>query len=695
MAILALSPLVMLGTLGFIAFLWFGDRDNATWHRFMARSWVTRAVSVSALVLRFAIGLHGAVGVAMLATLALEHYGIPLEKAPAVAVMRSGETSPQTIFIHTVMGWGRPVNLHWLYSILAIVLFTTATLLQLTSTALLSDLKLGVLPGFPAPSPLYYDFAYNMTALADKQNFIPAIRRETPWARNPQFYPTFGEYSSPVPPRSDVDDTGVLLRAFLPMTDSQQRQTLRNYTGKALVLDSRVACQQPILTNLSLSWDPTSGSICAITGFYENSTSSPGLLTPNTPVSFACPSYFYSNGYTVCQLENIGIGENVTGNPAGALQSAFTDSADESPMRIFGAPYLVFNSTIDVTTVTEDGDPPLGLVEAEAPEGSGVWTHWHIPKNETESSTSEEFVADFNFTLCYTAFDAARLYVNLYSFVNRTEPLPQFQPSAQSYTFDGVLVQLGNNASNIGARDRGILQMEELDSWIPSSDDTLPNGVQPWLQGTTDMQSVSLVPGHLIDHYTSGNQSSVLDTANLWYTTPGMTNADPSLVSLFTETMANNQSIAGAMSSLITVLSSMAYYDQSAQFQVPDEVEQVYFTLYLYPHSHRGFVAVVITICVQLIVVAVIASMFLRLTQFTMIGNAWQSVAQVVSPLTQELLKENTLSKDSNVALQLKQEGMLRDRVKVAPLQDGLVERCGLVRSGLIRRVTTNDVHLS
>jgi hypothetical protein len=296
MIILDLTPPVILGTLGLIAFLWFGNHDNQTWRRFMVHSWVTRAVSISALILRLATSLQAGIAVAMLAALALEFYGVPLADAAALAVMRSGETTPQTLFTETVLGFAmKPKNLHWIYTLLALVLFATTSLLQLTSTALLSDLQLGPLPGSSISSALSHDFQYNMTGLSQKLNFIPMIRRQTPWARNPQFYPTFAEFSSPAPARSDVDDTGVLLRAFLPMADSAQRKNLRNYTGKAFVLDSRVACQAPILTGLQLSWDPSSGSIFSMNGSYTNSTSSQELLVPSSPVPFTCPSYFYSN----------------------------------------------------------------------------------------------------------------------------------------------------------------------------------------------------------------------------------------------------------------------------------------------------------------------------------------------------------------------------------------------------------------
>lgn len=54
-----LTPLVIFAVLGLLAFLWYGPKENGTWHKFMFRSWITRAISVSALLLHLATGLQG------------------------------------------------------------------------------------------------------------------------------------------------------------------------------------------------------------------------------------------------------------------------------------------------------------------------------------------------------------------------------------------------------------------------------------------------------------------------------------------------------------------------------------------------------------------------------------------------------------------------------------------------------------
>lgn len=51
--------------------------------------------------------------------------------------------------------------------------------------------------------------------------------------------------------RTSADDIGVLLRAFLPSTAASHREAIRNYSGNAVVLDTRVSCHRPSFSNAS------------------------------------------------------------------------------------------------------------------------------------------------------------------------------------------------------------------------------------------------------------------------------------------------------------------------------------------------------------------------------------------------------------------------------------------------------------
>ena len=113
-------------------------------------------------------------------------------------------------------------------------------------------MQLGTLPGISYQSNLKYGFKYETDGIdftepggwpVDVLKKYPVQQRGTTWIRNPPAYPAFAEYSAPaINTGSNVDDTGVLLRAFLPYADAQSRQNLKDYSGKAIVLDSSVSC---------------------------------------------------------------------------------------------------------------------------------------------------------------------------------------------------------------------------------------------------------------------------------------------------------------------------------------------------------------------------------------------------------------------------------------------------------------------
>ena len=71
----------------------------------------------------------------------------------------------------------------------------------------------------------------------------------------PFVFPAFAEYpQSGVPTSLDgVRDTGPSIRAFLPINLEADRDRTMNYSGAAAVVDARVVCMRPVLTNLSIS----------------------------------------------------------------------------------------------------------------------------------------------------------------------------------------------------------------------------------------------------------------------------------------------------------------------------------------------------------------------------------------------------------------------------------------------------------
>lgn len=132
------------------AFLWYGNSEEI-WKRIVTSAWVTRAVAITTLVIRTAVDFQAAIGSEILASLVLEcKQGLPLDQAAKISPMRASGTGSWS-FAWFAIGntWGAGFHHHRQYGLLAIAvcLLLMTTLLQFSSTLLLSDLKAGSLEG--------------------------------------------------------------------------------------------------------------------------------------------------------------------------------------------------------------------------------------------------------------------------------------------------------------------------------------------------------------------------------------------------------------------------------------------------------------------------------------------------------------------------------------------------------------------
>ena len=191
----------------------------------------------------------------MLTSIVLKTSSVRLSDAAKVSIMRANNPRPRALLdlIPALSGQGCLEGRlkTTVYCLAVLLLFGTTTTLQFSSTLFLSDLHLGRLPDLPEKRSVAYDFDYGKSneveiiapGLALDNTYsgdYPIQRRGPTWLRNPSAFPAFAEYSKEVSPLEGVDDTGVLLRALLPLPEAQSRETIQNYSGDAFVLDSRV-----------------------------------------------------------------------------------------------------------------------------------------------------------------------------------------------------------------------------------------------------------------------------------------------------------------------------------------------------------------------------------------------------------------------------------------------------------------------
>ena len=188
------------------------------------------------------------------------------------------------------------------------------------------------------------------------------------------------------------------------------------------------------------------------------------------------------------------------------------------------------------------------------------------------------------------------------------------------------------------------------------------------------------------DHNKSVYWSTAPEFANNQISDPPL---DSTLASIFTTSLEiTNGSAATALSTILTVLSSMAYYDQFQNYGETTEATTRYFQPFLFPQSFRGLSAVLAVAAIHILLVLLITATFVASTRLTALGDHWQSISQVISPATQSFLADSSYATDKEVRAFLKAERREGETVCVQPLDEDVV-RVGLVTQRGRRRIRT------
>lgn len=680
------TSLVIVGAVVFLAFLWTGNINNETWHEIMVQEWATRAVTMTALAVRTSVGFQAGIAVAMLASLLLESSGgIGLAHAPMLSVVRATE-AVSVFLLQPVLAGITPSNA--IYTLLLALLVATSTLLQFGSTVLISDLKLGQLPGYSLDRSTVYDFAYtNFSEVGDAEgaNMGMAYRDTsgdwrlttppaTTWQRPPAMYPTFAEYTESIQTPAGVDDTGVLLRAFLPFADAQSRENLHSYSGKALVLDARVSCQPPDLHNFSVSLDWPQSMLAYYTGtFLPSRNDVPGLWSPSTlwhsphPVNFNC-SIDFSAGVYLCLNTTLNGVPYKDGRLNGGLLSHFSNITDPTtigpllkaanaslnekilpsvPVNTWGFKYLMFsNGNFSSYFSDEYSSMPYIPDEFSAME-DGPWSMMRDKNVSNSYDGSGPY--GINVTVCYTAWDVERLPVNMSSDSNRTEPTFSLDPEFNILSDAQIPHQLGAVPNPGNHSERGILTLNKASSWIPASED--------WLVEPPFVEELAF-------SFDNGGSNTVYEISQtaLFSKDPDpisitddlhLTRVDGKIRKLFRKAIEGTNSPARALSATITILSTMAYYDQMPFFEQNETTKQSFYMTVLFPQSHRGLTAFLAVLATHLVLVGITTIAFIAQSRYTFLGNYWQAIAQLHSSETQDVLADSML-KDGAVAKKIK-----------------------------------------
>lgn len=127
--------------------------------------------------------------------------------------------------------------------------------------------------------------------------------------------------------------------------------------------------------------------------------------------------------------------------------------------------------------------------------------------------------------------------------------------------------------------------------------------------------------------------------------------------------LKTNGSIAFALQTMITLFSSMAYYDQLGHFDKWTQAEVTFFQTAQVPVGYVGFTVVTVTVIAHCMLVAYCVSLFLQKTTLSRLGASWSAVAQVATGDVKKYLEQATQASDNDIQARLKAEGKKSSKV--------------------------------
>ena len=648
--ILSAGTIFILIALGFLSFLWHGASVAANgqgdpgsfWQAIVARDWAASTITICAAVLRLAISSQLGVVVSMVGSLVLERYGVELGDAAFFTIVRAVSVQPAAVIFNKGKAVLRSSKVCGLVLLGSGIVAGVSTF---TSTILLSDFtRIRILGPTNTATPVPDGFTISQTSGTSINLWrVPAVLN-TRFAEDTTVDSTQLQGSR-------VDDTGSMVRALVPLRTSQERSTLRSYTGLAPLFDTRFTCFAPkvTLTRFNLLQDPIASRLFhfrgAISGeivfqdedelaavFQAYNVSEIPRMFPRVPFSCAMASGSQEQGesrnMTVCLL----------------LSSDSVLSAQA---------YLVLN----VTGTTDMVMTGLGFTDINdiisrnetSVSSEGPWTTTKFPEQDTGIDTFPAGLS-ISITACLTAKRGGIRFITAASENDGPEPTVAVTPPAtagsfqrSSYDSEDVRRQLGATQKTYNPSTRGILTFSNGESWFPPTDNTdtimsvdtstslsqLRQVAYDPENGDTWLSNATTNPAAVMAFPPGGNAVSV-------------SKGNPSYVSVFSDTIEQTRSPARAMQALHTSMLIQRFYGQLERTSYKANATTVFSVEVFIPSRWVGFGVVVAVVALHLVVVLSTTLWFIRHSQYTLLGNSWQAVAQITCDAALPFLKKTT-----------------------------------------------------
>src|SRR3569833_1996551 len=658
--ILVAGSIFLVVAVAFLAFLWRGVSvapnqvdEGGLWQTIVVSGWATRTVTICSAVIRIAVSAQLGLVVPMVGSLLLEQHRVELPDVAFFTISRALNVNPVSLL------FGKGFGLSRLPRSFAGIAITAAGIIAVsafTSTILLSD--------FGDISTVGGTKATRGRIAGEEIGVSLDLWRSSFWQ-----YPRFAEYvndSEPLLVGPHIDDTGSTLRALLPFQTGAERSSLRNYTGPALVFDTRVTCFSPNITLLGFN---TTADIVytgyfplvAVRGQVSFSDDHEGVLRAYNPspgtqtFSFHCALPY--DEYESVMSKNIFV----------CVFSAIMPNDDNYPAFTSAPPYAYL--VLFVTQPDEGWKSAIGVSPI-------VGSHDYLDISSTDTTTSSQgpwtttrFVADgqakglsISITACISSLSGLGYdHITATSSEDGAEPtlVPlrydnlSFNDSVMAsrvrpYDTEAVRRQLGATSTHLSLSERGVMALIgddlHLDP-IPSHQEVY--AVDPWLFLPQFPLLETNAQGRSTITDKRANPAAIMkfgDTGRAQHQPPSI--GHPSHVSLFSDSLNATGSLARALQAWLTTLTVQQYYDSLPRLADAGGATYVYSVPAAAPIHWAGFSAVVVMLGVHVVLVVWATVWFARKAEHSLLGNSWLAIAQVVSDATVPVLAQASMLND-------------------------------------------------
>ncbi|KAK7923544.1 hypothetical protein PG985_007615 [Apiospora marii] len=608
--IIPFGSLLLLASIIFLQFLWLqarkakdGKEPHKLWKTIVFREWITRTVTITAVLMRSVITAQAAVIASMVAAIVVEA-SVHISQLPILSIARAVNISPTTLA--TPIYTNARLTSRYFHSLLVITTCFLAIGGQFISTLLLSDFQITSIESLPISKMRRVGSDSVMGSDSDQNK---------PWTQAPQAFWRFAEVRVPnqkTPP--NIIDTGATARAAIPWLDEKSRVDLSFYKGKAATWDARVICFSPMLEEVNLVVKNGSRKLDTETSLTTEEIIIQGSLAYDytySPLhrkedistdSINC-TLVRDSPVVICAIYNDFIPDS--------LLVDNVESRDEEKATSF----LVFKS-IQRRFMSHTDLEAYSNITFSHGQSDHDWTI----RRDGPWTTSLNSSGDQIFALSYCCTDPTIYYLDvaMNGTLEGSEPTiellwpHELQEDDQKVTKGSqsgpLRRQLGATLENLTPQDRGILSLDisetDQDSLLPS---------------LGALRSLAANPAYTFDGTPAWEMHDFHKRL---------------LLDIIEET--GNPALA--IQSLATTLNHMGYYASSYSWSNNTSITYVTSKSMSIPVGRAGFMSVIAIVAAHLVILFVTSVLFIQRTKATLIGNPWQSIAQVVSDDTLPIL---------------------------------------------------------